>query len=312
MLLLLLLLPHASLLRVCADQCTHAWTSLTWRPNSLQRAQGDSEWERLNRVGVELFDRCNALFDSSVVGLGEQKLLQMQEALQLELALVPQRRVDGELARELSLLVGGVSKSLGRVGDTRAMELEPRELAAIQAASVAQLGEQSCVLDPPYTQHAASSVLLNHAAGHGNFRGRLDSAQAWTPAKQKKGEWLQLDAGAVMQVEGVVVGGRSEEAVSAILTPYVTAFQVEASVEGGEKNFFGGAEWFNVLSADTPPSKTFRAVYAPTILPFAAPVKARYLRIRVREWHNGVSVRAGLVVGPTKQAQVMIVLLLVL
>jgi len=135
--------------------------------------------------------------------------------------------------------------------------------------------------DMPYTRHKYSSIFDKDPLGKGHGQGRLDSTQAWSMGAHDSAPWMQLDAGQVGPVTGVVIKGRAD------FDQRVTSFSVESSED--EKS------WKVVGKFDGSPDR-----HTPVVRYFPAAVLARFFRIKPQDWHSHVSMRAGLVFGGFK------------
>lgn len=142
----------------------------------------------------------------------------------------------------------------------------------------AQRGSGLRLADVAEEARSASSAFGGDALGSGHHRGRLDSPCAWVPAADDAARWYQLDLGEARQVAGVVVAPRADAG------QWVEAFRVTcaesdagpwAPVDGGRE--FDGCEAF--------PQQPRRAL-------FAAPVRARLVRIEPTRFHKHAALRA--------------------
>jgi hypothetical protein len=61
----------------------------------------------------------------------------------------------------------------------------------------------------PYDRLLYSSTVWNDATGTGFGRGMLDSPEAWCAGWNDLNQWIQMDAGQVKVINGVVTQGRA-------------------------------------------------------------------------------------------------------
>ena len=128
------------------------------------------------------------------------------------------------------------------------------------------------MLNPPYAQRDFSSVNFNRP-----MLDDLSGAGAWSPTTIASGQWMEIDAGQVMQLVGIITQGRGN-----IATHYVTGFTVQYRL---------GSEAPVVLSTVfTMTNGLKKSHWLPSI------VNARYVRIEVTSWMNSISMRAALLV----------------
>jgi hypothetical protein len=92
--------------------------------------------------------------------------------------------------------------------------------------------------------NAYSSTWNNDPKGQGHGRGRLNSAQAWSAARNVVGEWMQIDIGEVLSVSGIVTQGRRQ------FDQWVTSYQVQVD-----------SAW--EVACNVLPSPLTRVVWAP-------------------------------------------------
>jgi len=130
--------------------------------------------------------------------------------------------------------------------------------------------------NPPDAARSFSSVFSGQASGVGHGRSMLDSAQAWRAAQNTAGEYVVIDMGEVMPIEGAVTQARADS-----YWEYVTAFTVQYSSDS--------SSWATVPETLTGSSST-DALEAR----FTSKVDARYLKLVVQTWNSWVSMRAGI------------------
>ena len=137
------------------------------------------------------------------------------------------------------------------------------------------------VLNPPDDARYASSSYGNDVPGYRYNTGMLDGEHGWLAARNAAGETYTMDAGAVMDVAGVVTQGRRNSAEQ------VTEFKVKVSnFERGPFYYVDGGEVF----------KNYVGYDAHVESHFSEPVKARYVQIEATKWSHRVTLRAGLLV----------------
>ena len=103
----------------------------------------------------------------------------------------------------------------------------------------------------------------------------LDSAQAWSAKSNKDGEWMQIDAGQLVTLSGVVTQGRKDT------DQWVTQYSVLTSTDGKTWTKAGS------FSANTDRNTKVQRE-------LAYPVQARWVRFVAHTWSGHVSMRAGL------------------
>ena len=74
------------------------------------------------------------------------------------------------------------------------------------------------VIDPPEGARRYSSVFNNDAIGTGHARSALGSEQAWSAAANDADQWVVIDAGSAVVVEGVLASGRARSCQDQIVT----------------------------------------------------------------------------------------------
>ncbi len=160
--------------------------------------------------------------------------------------------------------------------------LTPDEIAEVSGCVPYRNYGEACArsmrYNAEYKDIKYSSIWSGETVGVGHGRGRLDSPQAWSAWYNKKGEWMQIDAGKVTSIEGVITQGRAYSG------QWVTAFKVAVSDDG---TTWHDVECGRVFAANTngETDKTNA---------FEKPMMARYVRLIVVNWNNHISMRAGL------------------
>ena len=64
-------------------------------------------------------------------------------------------------------------------------------------------------LNPPEPSRTYSSIHSGESPGVGHGRSTIDSAQGWSSATNRQGEWMQIDLGSVQNVTGVTTQCRA-------------------------------------------------------------------------------------------------------
>lgn len=141
-------------------------------------------------------------------------------------------------------------------------------------------------MNPPEGQRSYSSVHKNEAAGKGHARSMLDSAQAWSAGKNEVGQWMCIDLGSTIDVQGVVTQGR----VAPHDAQRVTTFTVQYSSDG--------SNWTDIAGTFTGGAKNAKVEAV-----FPTPVKARYVKIVVQTWEKHISMRAGVLLPAAPKAK---------
>jgi len=136
------------------------------------------------------------------------------------------------------------------------------------------------VVNPDDSKRSYSSVWGGFNDPH-HKRSMLNSPQAWSAAKNQANEWMQMDLGAVHDVMGLVTQGRKvgnhhHQRVKTVVVRHSIDGHTWADVPGGP--FPAGAldEGLRVF--------------------FDSRVKARWIRIVVKEWEHHISMRAAVLV----------------
>ena len=173
--------------------------------------------------------------------------------------------------------------------------LDEEAMAEIAGCKLGTYSEASCdspgVYNVRYGGHRYNSVWANQAVGVGHGRGRLDSPQGWSSRSYGKGytgnNWMQLDAGSVKSIAGVVTQGRTGHG------QWVTAYKVKASDD--EKAWVEVDCGRTFVGNSDHNTKVFGR--------FTRPISARYIRIYVSAWRHHPSMRAGLLLCDASYAQ---------
>ena len=105
---------------------------------------------------------------------------------------------------------------------------------------------------------------------------RLTSRTAWTSARCTSSEWMLIDLGSMMNIVGVLIGGRADE----WFNQFVTKVSFEFSADGRTfaSNPGHALEFIAV-------QQSVRRNPAPTPVMFRES-RARYVRIYTRDWYK--------------------------
>ena len=131
----------------------------------------------------------------------------------------------------------------------------------------------------PEYKRTYSSVLNDDPPGTGHARSTLDSAEAWqakTEALEADDEWMQLDLGASMMVNGVATSPGN------YTDSYVTTFKVSYSETGLDDEWTTYPETFE--GKETGSGITQNS--------FSSPVLARFVRIHPKTAVGHIAMRA--------------------
>ena len=149
------------------------------------------------------------------------------------------------------------------------------------------------IISPDNNRYTSTRCWANDKFGYRYCRPQLDSPDAWVPdwnfghwrfgQPEENSAWLQIDAGKVQTIEGVVTQGRYAG------NQHVTSFAVKVSSDGHS--------WADVDCGNFFRGKDYRYK---TENKFADPVSARYVRIYPKTWHGWPSLRAGLLLCAAK------------
>jgi len=138
-------------------------------------------------------------------------------------------------------------------------------------------------LNPPETARTYSSTFWDDAPGTGHAESMLDSAQAWTAAEDKVGEYMIMDLGAEVVVRGVLTQARMDRPWE-----YVRKYTVEYSTDGSTWEEEG-----ELLTSSNSYERMKEGKFSELI-------KARYLKLVIKKWKKRISMRAGaMVCAPT-------------
>lgn len=147
-------------------------------------------------------------------------------------------------------------------------------------------------MNPDETHRKYSSIFNNQKPGDEYGRSEIRSEQAWSPLKMKSGEWMQIDIGRRVTVNGIVLQARAKD-----VTQYVTFFKVKvAGKDCGEKN-----GWKEVDSGKKFPGPE-KAGDDLVEDAFDVPIKGvRCVRIYVESFSGYPAMRAGILVAEPKK-----------
>jgi len=168
--------------------------------------------------------------------------------------------------------------------------LKESEMAKVAGCKLGSYSKKDCKTpgeyNVRYSGHRYSSTWANDKLGYRHGRGRLDSRQAWSSRcyhwhkcrGYKGNNWMQLDAGSVKSIAGIITQGRRHH------HQWVTQYKVKASADG--------KSWDEVDCGRTFAGNTNRNTRVTGR--FTKPVSARYIRIYIDGWRGHPSMRAGL------------------
>ena len=141
-------------------------------------------------------------------------------------------------------------------------------------------------VNPGEASRTYSSVWSNEAPGTGHARSMLDSPQAWSALVNTIGEWMQIDLGTTMCVNGVVTQSRGDG-----YNQYVTSYKLSYSTDCR----FGFTELPQVFTANVAKGKS-------KVENSFDAVQARYVRFIVQTWTHHISMRAAVNAGAAVNA----------
>ncbi|CAB9518283.1 Discoidin-1 subunit [Seminavis robusta] len=137
------------------------------------------------------------------------------------------------------------------------------------------------VLNPPEEQRFYSSVHCNHKIGTGCARSMLDSPQGWLAGVKDGNQWMVMDAGMVVDaINGIVITNRKD----CWFNQVVTKVEVDVSDDTGD--------WKKAMEATDTNITVENNI---SWLLFDQPVPARFVRIRVLQWEDHISMRCALI-----------------
>ena len=131
----------------------------------------------------------------------------------------------------------------------------------------------------PVSSSSASSSKPFHQPEKAKLLSDVDS---WCAGQIQVNEYLQLDFGMTMMLTGIASQGHHSR------DEYVTKYRLDYSVDG--------SVWFRYTQAfdsqseriELDANKDSKSV---TVIKFLHEIKARYLRIVAKNWHNGICLR---------------------
>ena len=134
---------------------------------------------------------------------------------------------------------------------------------------------------PKYSECKASSIWANNRMGVSHGRGLLNSPQGWSARYNRKGQWWQMDAGAIRPIVGIETQRRRNSGQR------VTGYKVMTSRDGRTWAFVDGGKVFSGNENNE----------AKVLQRFSSAVMARYVRLVVQTWSQHISMRAALRLG---------------
>ena len=132
-------------------------------------------------------------------------------------------------------------------------------------------------MNPDEASRTYSSVYNNDAIGTVHAQSKLDSPQGWSAGSIRIGEWMQIDLGTTMCVNGVVTQGRGD------YPQWVTSYKLSYSTDGTSFTKLPQMYAANDLHDNTRITNSFDAV------------EARYVRFIPQTWHGHMAMRAGVI-----------------
>ena len=138
-------------------------------------------------------------------------------------------------------------------------------------------------LNPPETDRTYSSLWPGTYPGGNNTTSKLGSPNGWIAyPPHNAGEWMRINAGSVISVQGIRVEPRSTHYLQC-----VKSVTVQHSVDD--------STWTNVIFVGG--GTTFTDATGNFDALFESPVMAQYIRITVQAWVGHIVMRAGLLIG---------------
>jgi hypothetical protein len=131
------------------------------------------------------------------------------------------------------------------------------------------------MLNPAHASRRYSSVFQNKF--YMSLLGDSLGARAWRPAENKIGEWMEIDLGESMQLQGIVVEGIPQS------NEWVTNFNLEC-----RETIDATLNTTLVNFSQVSPSR--QDIF------LATPVSARYVRVVVLAWNSHISMQLSLIV----------------
>ncbi|KAK3251828.1 hypothetical protein CYMTET_38854 [Cymbomonas tetramitiformis] len=143
-----------------------------------------------------------------------------------------------------------------------------------------QQSASSVEFNPPYDRRHATEAAYRDRQGYRYNTGRLDSPEAWLSSRSDWGRWHQMDLDIERVVSGVVIQPRRGSSQQR-----VTTFCVYAHFDGGWK-WVDNMAIFPGNSVHAPSDERAYAY-------FESPILTRYVRIYPKSWHRRMSMRVG-------------------
>jgi hypothetical protein len=147
--------------------------------------------------------------------------------------------------------------------------------------------------NPPETSRTYSSVWVHDGIGTGHSQSMLDSPQAWSAGANAAGQWMKIDLGLAMRVNGVVIQARGFYD-NQYVNQYVTEVEVQHSLDpisgfSALQSQANGVRFFPTSTSSNPVKSELKSI---------EPVVARYIKIVVWSWNGHISMRAGVLTSP--------------
>lgn len=136
--------------------------------------------------------------------------------------------------------------------------------------------------NPPESARNYSSVFGGEVIGMGDAQSTLGSSQAWTAGISRAGEWMEMDLGGAIEVDGIVAQGPAMANDSQVVN-HVSSFEVLTSLDGESWLQLQGSFYCGAFD-----SRTWNVLDEPVVV--------RYIRLVPQSWVGNISMRAGVLV----------------
>ena len=134
-------------------------------------------------------------------------------------------------------------------------------------------------VNPVEASRTYSSVWNNEAIGTGHAQSMLDSPLGWCALENTIGEWMQIDLGTTMCVNGAVTQSRASPGYG----QRVTSYKLSYSTDGTSFTELPEVYAANDVEGDARKTVSFKGV------------QARYVRFIPQTWQSHMSMRAGVI-----------------
>ena len=136
--------------------------------------------------------------------------------------------------------------------------------------------------NPPEEARSYSSVFAGNSPGTGHARSMLSSAQAWSAQHNNQDQWVIIDLGERMSVQGIIVSGRHEVCHG----QKVTRVRVEVA-DGADGPWTECGEHECRVDKHDDEKR----------IVFAAAAAGRCVKLNPRAWEQHISMRCGAIAG---------------